>query len=216
MIPYEPPGHDKEAFNCPLCGAYATHDWTRLWNDPNDQSGGHLVAAICAHCQKYSIWHRLRMIYPTSGAAPLPNPDLPDDIRADYEEARSIGSLSPRGAAALLRLAMEKLCNHVCPKKQSLNDQIAFLVKQGLDPLIQESLDTVRVIGNEAVHPGQIDLKDDEETAARLFELVNIVAERMISHPKRIKDIYQRLPEGKRKAIEDRDTPKPGGGPTTS
>jgi hypothetical protein len=216
LIPYEPPGHNKEAFNCPLCGAYADHGWQALWNDPDDQRGGHLDVAVCRHCKKYSIWHRLRMIYPTSGAAPLPNPDLPDDIRADYEEARSISSLSPRGAAALLRLAMEKLCGHLNAKGRDLNAQIAFLVQQGLDPLIQQSLDSVRVVGNEAVHPGQIDLKDDEQTAATLFELVNLIAERMITYPKRIEEAYQRLPEDKRKAIDDRDRPKPQSGPSTS
>lgn len=216
MIPYDPPQHYKDAFNCPLCGAYAAHRWATLCDDPQDQIGGGLATATCKHCDKYSIWHRQRMIYPTTGAAPLPNPDLPDDITADYEEARSISTLSPRGAAALLRLAIQKLCNHLCAEGKTLNDQIAFLVKQGLDPLLQKSLDSVRVIGNEAVHPGQIDLKDDEGTASTLFDLVNLVAERMITYPKRIEELYQRLPEDKRKAIDDRDTPKPGGGPTGS
>jgi len=44
----------------------------------------------------------------------------------------------------------------------------------------------VRVIGNEAVHPGKLDLKDDRDTATRLFKLVNIIAEQMISNPKHV------------------------------
>ncbi len=205
MVPHEAPQYHKEAFNCPLCGAYATHQWHDHWSDPEDKGAGQLTTAQCLHCRMYSIWHRNRMLYPTSGAAPLPNADLPDEIKADYQEARSITSVSPRGAAALLRLAIEKLCNHLGAKGRNLNDQIGDLVEQGLDPLIQQSLDSVRVIGNEAVHPGQLDLKDDQETAATLFELVNLIAERMISYPKRVAETYGRLPESKKNAIEKRD-----------
>lgn len=49
------------------------------------------------------------MHFPTSGSAPLPAPDLPEDIWGDYEEARQIVDASPRGACALLRRAIEKL-----------------------------------------------------------------------------------------------------------
>ena len=64
---------------------------------------------------------------------------------------------------------------------------------------MQQSLDAVRVIGNEAVHPGTLDLKDDRDTATRLFDLVNIIAEQMISNPKHVKEIYEKIPEEKRK-----------------
>ena len=67
---------------------------------------------------------------------------------------------------------------------------------------MQQSLDAVRVIGNEAVHPGTLDLKDDRDTATRLFDLMNIIAEQMISNPKHVKEIYEKIPEEKRKAIE--------------
>jgi hypothetical protein len=63
----------------------------------------------------------------------------------------------------------------------------------------------VRVIVNEAVHPGVIDLNDDKDTAAQLFTLVNSIADQMISHPKAVKEMYGKLPEAKRKAIEQRN-----------
>ena len=71
---------------------------------------------------------------------------------------------------------------------------------------------TVRVIGDEAVHPGFLDLRDDRDTASRLFELVNIIAEQMISNPKRVEEMYERLPESKRRAIEKRDGKNAGQG----
>ena len=89
-------------------------------------------------------------------------------------------------------------------KGKNIDDDIASLVKKGLSPLVQQSLDAVRVIGNEAVHPGTLDLKDDRDTATRLFDLVNIIAEQMISNPKHVKEIYEKIPEEKKKS--DRKT----------
>jgi hypothetical protein len=34
---------------------------------------------------------------------------------------------------------------------------------------------------------------------------VNIITEQMISNPKHVKELYDKLPESKRKAIEERD-----------
>ncbi len=89
-----------------------------------------------------------------------------------------------------------------------MDDDIASLVSQGLNPLVKKSLDIVRVIGNEAVHPGKIDLKDDRDTAIKLLELVNSIAEQMISHPKHVESMYEGLPEEKRTAIKGRDSKK--------
>ncbi|WP_230199384.1 hypothetical protein [Bacillus ndiopicus] len=63
----------------------------------------------------------------------------------------------------------------------------------------------MRVIGNESVHPGQLDLKDDFETANQLFELINFIVEDRITRPKTIEALFNKLPEGKRKGIEERD-----------
>jgi len=134
-----------------------------------------------------------------------PNPDLPDNITRDYEEARGILGESPRGAAALLRLCVQKLCIHIGEKGKNIDDDIASLVAKGLNPLVQKSLDIVRVIGNEAVHPGVIDLNDDRDTASQLLILINSIADQMISHPKKIEELYGKLPESKREAIEKRD-----------
>lgn len=128
----------------------------------------------------------------------------PPDVRADYEEAWSIVALSPRGAAALLRLCIQKLCEHL-GEKGKLDDAIAALVKKGLDARVQKALDIVRVIGNESVHPGQMDLRDDPDTATELFRLINLIVEVMISQPKHIETMYSGLPESRRQAIEKRD-----------
>jgi hypothetical protein len=159
----------------------------------------------CFSCGEFSVWIHDRPVFPATMEGPPPNPDLPDAVRLDYEEAGRILNLSPRGSAALLRLAIQKLCAALDEKGKNIDDDIASLVKKGLSPLVQKALDAVRVIGNEAVHPGSLDLKDDRDTATRLFNLVNLIAEQMISNPKHVEEMYRKLPEGKRKAIEKRD-----------
>jgi hypothetical protein len=73
---------------------------------------------------------------------------------------------------------------------------------------VQQALDTLRVVGNNAVHPGHLDLNDNKETAAALFGLLNFIVERMITHPKQIASLYSSLPQGNRDAIHKRDSKK--------
>ena len=140
------------------------------------------------------------MIYPNKVTAPLPNPDLPENVKTDFEEARQISNLSPKGAAALLRLAIQKLCVHLEEPGKDLNTDIGSLVKKGLPVGIQKALDIVRVIGNESVHPGQIDLNDDPTTASKLFDLVNLITDTMITKPKEIELLYSDLISDPKKA----------------
>ncbi|WP_025582661.1 DUF4145 domain-containing protein [Cupriavidus taiwanensis] len=152
-----------------------------------------------------AIWKHKSLLFPESGIKIEPNLDLPEDIKRDFREAESILMLSPRGAAALLRLAIQKLCTHLGGPEPTIDKNIAWLVARGLDTHVQQALDAVRVIGNEAVHPGELDLSDDVETATSLFELVNIIAEEMISRPKRVQAMYDKIPASKRNGIEARN-----------
>lgn len=164
----------------------------------------------CYTCGKPAIWLHDRLIYPPIMTGPSPNPDLSEDVQRDYEEARRILDQSPRGAAALLRLAVEKICIELGAQGGNIDQRIASLVSKGLPEEVQQALDAVRVIGNEAVHPGQVDIRDDRDTASKLFELVNFIAYDRISRPKQIAGVYGMIPEGKRKAIEARNAKASG------
>jgi len=207
---FYPPTYLEKQFHCPSCGVYATQKWSAVFAANQNSPSGLLEldtvkVALCLHCRVISIWQRQKMIFPSTSGVELPNDDLPLGIKEDYSEAAEIVNKSPRGAAALLRLAIQKLITHLGEKGKNINDDIANLVAKGLPVPIQQALDYVRVVGNEAVHPGQIDLKDDRETALKLFDLINFIAEDRITRPKQVKALYDTLPVDKLKAITDRD-----------
>jgi hypothetical protein len=131
---------------------------------------------------------------------------MPDDVRADYEEARSIVGQSPRGACALNRLAVQKLVDDRVSGDSNLNNKIGTLVEQGLPVPVQQALDALRVVGNNAVHPGELDLRDDTDTAIALFECMNMIVEDRVAQPKRVTRLYERLPAAAKAAIQRRDT----------
>ena len=212
-IPYHPPTYKEDGFNCPFCQAYANQRWHTV---SAHISGGtqilieRLDVCYCDRCGKESVWWEGQMIVPAEGPAPPPHPDLPDDIKADYNEARSIVAASPRGAAALLRLCIQKICDHLGHKGKDINDAIAELVKQGLPVEIQEALDTVRVVGNHAVHPGQIDLNDNADIANELFGLVNFIVQDRITRPRAVREIYAKVvPQADKDRIAKRDGKAP-------
>ena len=105
-----------------------------------------------------------------------------------------------------LRLALQKLCKHLGEPGKHIDADIASLVRKGLDDRVQQALDAIRVIGNEAVHPGNIDLRADRKSAEMLFHLMNLIVEKMVSEPKHVQSIYDKLPQSKREAIERRDS----------
>lgn len=134
---------------------------------------------------------------------------MPADVQALYEEAASIADLSPRSAAALLRTGLEVLTgNHLGQSNVMLNDAIANLVANGrLDPELQQAMDFLRLTGNGAVHPRELQLEDSSQSVLALFELLNLAVERLVARPQRINRLYEQLPQEKRDAIDRRDSP---------
>ena len=215
MTAYTAPEFKKEAFNCPHCRAFAHMKW-------QSKESSVYYQAICDHCKKDSFWRVTQingsalnngfmvnigtMLYPDVGPAPLPAEDMPEDVKKDYEEAARIFIKSPRGAAALLRLGLQKLCIHLGEEGKNINADIRSLVmKRKLSGVAIKVADTLRITGNNAVHPGQISDEDFDSLAGNMFGLLNAIVEETITKPKTWNNYYEQLPENARNAAEAQD-----------
>ena len=86
--------------------------------------------ALCDHCKQISLWYNGELIYPENPNLPPPNEDLDAEIKKDYNEAANIIEKSPKAAAALLRLAIQKLCEQLGESGENINRDIGELVKK--------------------------------------------------------------------------------------
>ena len=213
-VKYIEPATDKKSFTCPHCGvvslmhfhciSYIDKD---LFEFHERKHGGNswVQVATCHNCCKHIIWVDNIYAYPDIVAEEA-NSDMPEGVKQLYNEAGLIYNISPRAACALLRLAIDRLCNELGETDRDINKNIGELVKKGLPVSVQQALDVVRVVGNKAVHPGQIAFDvDDVGTATMLMRLLNIIVSRMISEPKEIAGLYDQLPESVKQSITKRD-----------
>lgn len=180
-IKYYPPVFLQNSFNCPHCNVYSHMKWGDTCLD--SYHGGYLCSiAFCNHCKKCSIWLKetKEILYPKKTNVPLPNEDLKENIKQIYNEAAIILNDSPRAACALMRLALQELMKELGEKGKDLASDILNLKNKGLDEQIIKACEIVRIVGNNAVHPGIIDINDNPEIAYCLFEMINLIAEKLI------------------------------------
>jgi len=203
------PGPGREAFHCPTCRVYAKQEWSDLlYRHPVGQGfavvNGYMIAH-CTSCPKPSIWAEDFMIYPLDRQGDEPHEEMPSTVRDIYEEARATAPVSRKSAAGLLRLGLQLLVDDLEPGSGSIDAKIGALVTRGLDPHVQQAMDVLRVVGNESVHPGTIDLNTDDDLLPALFRLVNLIVEQVIARPRHVADLFAKLPPGKLEAIQRRD-----------
>lgn len=207
MSKYYPPTFKGEQFHCILCGVYASQYWNSLFRKTEGYSAATAFTySKCQHCGDICYWFDGRMIVPSEAPVPPPHVDMPENCIPEYNEARDIVARSPRAAAALLRLCVQRLMVELGEKGKKINDDIGSLVKKGLPVEVQQALDYCRVVGNNGVHPGEIELTDNPQIAHSLFEMLNFIVEDRITRPKKVAELYSILPEGALKAVEKRDS----------
>ncbi|MBY6844645.1 DUF4145 domain-containing protein [Clostridium botulinum] len=216
---YITPAIHLKAFTCSHCNTCSQQlwDYIRLLDDGSIErrnkydfervsSQRRIAISTCVNCKERHIWLSDELIFPEQVKTPMPNQDMPEKVKKIYSEAAYVYPRSAKAAAALLRLAVQYLCVELGGLGKNINDDIGKLVEKGLDVRIQKALDIIRVTGNNAVHPGTMDLQDDDSTAYKLFELINFIVNQMITQPKGIDNIYEELPIGAKEAIERRDS----------
>ena len=128
-ITYYPPEYEKEEFNCAHCKVFAHQIWSKLGVIdlfkvylPSDL----LTVSKCKHCNKWSIWIEESLVYPAQITVEDPNDDMPDEVKKLYRESAQVLSISPRAAAALLRLGLQILLGAVGGDGKNINDDIKW------------------------------------------------------------------------------------------
>lgn len=211
-------------FTCPHCGNTCLQKWrhgifeedkqakdiensTPLIHDYDSTNEEKNLFRIsrCTTCGGKTVWLDGEMLYPDV-YAPKPEENMPSSVLSVYKEAASVLKKSPRCSCALLRLALENLCSELKVNGKNLDDKIKTLCTNGLPKIVQEALDVVRVIGNKAIHAGEISIDyDNYDNAITLFEIVNFIVDRLITTNNKIEGLYQKLPESVKNAIDKRN-----------
>ena len=105
----------------------------------------------------------------------------------------------------MLPLSVQMLCKHLGGKGKNIDDDIGELVARGLPLQVQQALDSLRVYGNNAVHPGQIDLSDDLVIVGRLFRCLNFIVDQMITQRRMLQELADGIPQAQKDGIQRRD-----------
>ncbi|MEB9454425.1 DUF4145 domain-containing protein [Bacillus anthracis] len=161
----------------------------------NKEGEWEIHIGVCTICHEFVLWKDENIIFPNKHGVDDPNPDMPEEVSDLYKEARSVVQLSPKSACALLRLALQKLLIELkCPKNNRIVDNIDLLKKRNeINDVVFDALDAVRVVGNNAVHPGKINIDDNPKIAVTLFWLLNFIVEELISKPAKVSDFRKSL-----------------------
>lgn len=118
-------------------------------------------AIQCVSCGNYSIYYQGKMIYPIDSNVSNPNDDMPENVKIVYYEAKTVLNISPKSACALLRLALEMLLNELDISGRTLNDKINNYCNDfDSNNRLIKAFHLIRIVGNEAVHPGVIDIDE--------------------------------------------------------
>ena len=160
--------------------------------------------SYCFNCNEMCLWVYDQLVWPRREGVPEPKLHAPPNVRCESEEASQTLEASPRGAAALLRIAIEKVCEELGVSGEGPTDDIAFFVREDVDARVQKVLDAAQIIESNTMRPGQIGLGEDRATAETLSGLVNLICEKMIMEPRHLQEVYTKVREGARTTMEQR------------
>lgn len=208
IVGYSKPEFGQGSFTCPHCNCFSQHDWRSIDINqrPLVENNHRWVTSWCLRCEQYCFWKNEELEWPLRSGLPEPVDGCPKQVMSVYDESREVFPHSPRASAALLRLAIQMICKEKGLPGKDLNADIGALVAKGLAPEIQQSLDLVRVVGNNAVHPGQIVIEDNKDSIEKFFGLVNLIVDVLIVQPTKVSAMFHALvPPAQKQQIAKRD-----------
>ena len=134
-----------------------------------------LYISNCHSCNGFSLWVGGLLVFPTRIDKTL------ELVEEDLEEAAAILNKFPRGAAALMRVCIQKLVPLLEDNGKELNQRVSSLVRKGLEMEIQQAMDVLQVLRSDPVQLSQLELQADRETALRFLDSSKAVLERRMS-----------------------------------
>jgi hypothetical protein len=179
----------------------------------------------CSHCARVMIWHidssesgflqrqnqklylqhtdsgsiKAKIIYPeTRSIGESPNEDIPPEIQKIYEEARAVAPHSLRAANALLRTVLEKMVIGNGGEGAKLYHKIKNLAdKNVITGQWAETLQNVRILGNEAAHPGEINFDEEVDAAFTnsIFSCINAFAQQTYTRKREDAELAKKAAE---------------------
>ena len=169
------------------------------------------VTRICSECTHNTYFEvinprvtkgeeykpRATQIYPrTSTIEWFPNEDMSEEQKQLFNEAKDIFDISPKAAGALLRCVIERILRDKFPEysKSCLGKILSELKdKNALSNEIIQLCQTCTLIGNDAAHSSLIIYEDESrEQVELLFELINAIAEELLSKPRKRQEMLDK------------------------
>lgn len=152
-----------------------------------------VYVTVCHHCEKPTIWlddnQTLKPVLPSDNQYPSPSDKMPQKVKDVYNQAGSIADKSPRAANALLRSAIEELMCIIVETPGDLNLMIEDAYNKNIITAhIKESLHSIRLLGNNTLHPNQIRIEDDVDTND-IFNIINHIVDVTLHHSEVIENI---------------------------
>ena len=147
-IKYIEPATGKNSFTCPHCGVISLMHFhcisyidKKVIGFQEDKHAGNswVQVATCHNCAKHIVWVDNIYAYPDIVAEEA-NPDMPEEVKQLYNEAGLIYNKSPRAACALLRLAIDRLCNELGETDRDKNDNQGVLQSDPEDFIVDQRL----------------------------------------------------------------------------
>lgn len=169
---------------------------------------GRIILAECAMCHalSYDLYrneqsilqdgntYALYKIYPpiANPNIPQPNNDMPEGIKNLYNEAALIFDLSPRSAAVLLRLCVQRLLQ-ACGYKGSIHKMLKDAKEIGTDMDLITMMDACREIGNYSAHEEPELSQEKIKNTRLLFKALNIIVRHYQTWEKDKKEVASQL-----------------------
>jgi hypothetical protein len=166
-----------------------------------------LHVSRCYNCKGFTVWVRDRLVFPAR-VEEAPNivevdfREVEEDVQEsaeqvqhddehgqepaedvqefseDFEQAATILNKSPRAAAALIRVCIQKMIPLLKNTGKNLDENISSLVGKGLEVEIRQAMDVLQVIRKNPVQENHIDLRAETAMATRMFESLKEILER--------------------------------------